>query len=200
MTGQEATWVGLAGLVDSAGREFVMRGSTPAVRLARLHADPRTRASVSLVSFPPGWHRPGAGHYLAGEEFVLVHGDLLIGDERFTAGDWAWLAPMTVRAGTSSATGALAVAWFSGPAVWQDGAGGGGAAIPPARGSVRRPGRLRGPTAEVPGETAVLKLLAPGRTDVDCDLLDAARLQWCFTPAGAALPTCPRPVLLRRWS
>ncbi|MFI6817536.1 hypothetical protein ACIBG7_34415 [Nonomuraea sp. NPDC050328] len=75
------------GLLD---REYVLPGSTVPVRLARLRLD-GDGGSVSLVRFPPGWTRPGRGHYLAGEEFVVFEGELRVSGVGYLPGDWGWL-------------------------------------------------------------------------------------------------------------
>lgn len=201
-------WVDLAAGGRPAGpwRALGIPGAAPPVQLARLHADALTGASVLLVSFPPGWHRPGTGHYLVGEEFVVLRGDLRVNGERFAAGDWAWAPPLASRAASRSAGGALALAWFSGKARWRDGPG----QAPPVicRAGLLEPGPRRIGTADVPGGSAVVDLSSvkpdggPARlpAGTDRDLLDAARMRWCFLPAGSTPPACQGSVLLRNWS
>lgn len=92
--------------------EFVMPGSTAPVRLARLSR------TVSLVRFPPGWTRPERGHYLAGEEFVVLEGELRVSGVTYPAGSSGSLPAGAPRWDSASPTGALALAVFDGPPTW----------------------------------------------------------------------------------
>lgn len=96
-------------------------GSAPEVAILRLHVDPTTRASTSLVRFPAGWARPGIGHYPVGEEILVLDGELVVSGVRYRAGDYGWLPPYARRAASATPTGALCLAWFSGPPVWTPG-------------------------------------------------------------------------------
>ncbi|MGH8961638.1 MAG: hypothetical protein ACRDWT_10690 [Jatrophihabitantaceae bacterium] len=177
--------------------EFTIPDAAPPVRVWRLHVDPETRASLSLVEFPVRWCRPGRGHYLAGEEFVVLRGSLQVSARLSGPGAWAWLPPGVTRWDSCSRDGALALAWFSGPAVWCSGDGptagtghGGLAAAGPLR--VRAPG--------VPGRSAVLSRLPAKPVQVDRDVLALRDFSWAFVPAGRAPGPVDGPVLERRWS
>ncbi|MFI6481793.1 hypothetical protein ACIBH1_27950 [Nonomuraea sp. NPDC050663] len=108
-----------------ADRSFLIPGSTTPVGLAELGG------GAMLVRFPPGWSRPERGHYLAGEEFVLLDGELRVSGRRYRPGDYAWLPARTPRFSSATPDGALAVAWFDAPARWAAGEG-----EPPAEGSL----------------------------------------------------------------
>ncbi|MBA2890359.1 hypothetical protein [Nonomuraea soli] len=107
----------------AADRPFLIPGSTTPVGLAELGG------GAMLVRFPPGWSRPEKGHYLAGEEFVLLDGELHVSGRRYRPGDYAWLPARTPRAASATPDGALAVAWFDAPPRWVAGEG-----EPPAEG------------------------------------------------------------------
>ncbi len=108
-------------MISFDGSEFVafdMPGSTPAVAMQRLEAGEGW--SRSVVEFPPGFSRPGAGWYAADEEFFLLSGDLVVSGISYGPGDYAYLPAGYVRSATSSQDGALAIAWFSAPPAWTD--------------------------------------------------------------------------------
>lgn len=104
---------------------FTIPGSDPPVELVRLEVDRADGSSTSLVRFPPGWSRPEAGHYVCGEEFVVLAGGLTVSGVAYGPGDRGWIPDGGTRSGSRSAGGALAVAWFSGVPAWVAGEGGG---------------------------------------------------------------------------
>lgn len=104
-------------------RDFVIPGSTAPVRMARLHVDPDGR-SVSLVRFPPGWTRPARGHYLAGEELVVLEGELHVSGIVCRPGDFGWIPARALRFDSGTSSGVLALACFDGPPTWVAGDGG----------------------------------------------------------------------------
>jgi hypothetical protein len=110
---------------DLRWSETEIPGSNPPVAVARLRVENGTGAYTMLVRFPPGWSRPGAGHYRVHEEIFVVEGDLTVGDETYSTGDYAWLPSGYPRTGSASSGGAVVLARFSGPPVWvpSDGAG-----------------------------------------------------------------------------
>ncbi|MFI0353377.1 hypothetical protein [Actinomadura sp. 9N407] len=126
--------------VDPAGpglpwKPFTIPGSTPAVDLMRLEADPADGASTLLVRFPPGWNRPGPGHYLSGEEFVVLEGALTVSGVLYGPGDRGWVPAGATRRDSGTETGALALAWFSGAPAYVEGE----AAEPSGRTAERTP-------------------------------------------------------------
>ena len=159
--------------------EINIPGSDRIAQMHVLHSDADTGASVSMVRFPAGWSRPEAGHYLPAEEFVVLDGTLHIGDS-YTAGDYVYLPPRTVREPSSTEGGAVVVAWFSSTPSWVVGA----PSVPPAGTKVvsRASGVLRADAAEVAGRYEVG---GPAPT-TGADVLDPASWQWEWVPAGAS--------------
>lgn len=96
-----------------------MPGASYPLDTQLLDRDAATGARTLLVRFPPGFERPGTGYYEVDEDFLLLHGELSINGQDFLRGDWVAVPGGTVRAATSSPSGALAVAWFSGRPEWQ---------------------------------------------------------------------------------
>ncbi|GAA0949568.1 hypothetical protein [Actinocorallia libanotica] len=175
-----------------AWAEVAMPASSSPVRLIRLHADAATGASVSLVGFPPGWTRPGTGHYLCAEEFAVLRGRISVSGTAYPAGACARLPALATR--TASAVGAdgcLAVAWFSGPPRWRDGIADGVADGAPAAAGEPEPAGsvLLGSLAELPEPP-------PGTADFDMTFLDARK--WAYVPHGHPFPDLPGRVLVRR--
>jgi hypothetical protein len=97
-------------------RSVTIEASSPAVRVARR---PTIDGIGLLVRFPLGWERPSHGSYDVAEEVVFLAGTFEMSGVRFAAGDHAYLPPGYLRTGSSSSTGALAWAWFSGANHWQ---------------------------------------------------------------------------------
>ncbi|MFI6396276.1 hypothetical protein ACIBHY_07130 [Nonomuraea sp. NPDC050547] len=99
-------------LTAAPGPEFHIPGSTLPVRLARLHG------ATSVVRFPAGWERRPRGHYLAGEEFVILAGALHVSGVTYAPGHHAWLPAGTLRHDSAAPEGAVALARFAGPPTW----------------------------------------------------------------------------------
>ena len=180
---------------DLRSRPMTIPGSTPDVDLTRLHVDERTRASVSLVRFPPGWARPGVGHYRCAELFVVLNGALEVSGVRYAADNYGYLPARVARADSRSQDGCLAVAWFSGPAAWSDG-------LPPEpAGEAALDGRLgKGdPPAGVGGGAYGSDRVPAGPVEVPTELLWVELGRWCLLPSGATPPPLPGPVLVRHW-
>lgn len=161
--------------------EITIPGSDRIAQMHVLHSDPTSGASVSMVRFPAGWSRPEAGHYLPAEEFVVLDGTLHIGGS-YTAGDYVYLPPRTVREPSHTEHGAVVVAWFSGTPSWVVGA----PSVPPAGAKVvsRASGVLRADAAEVAGRYEVDAAASPLRADAD--VLDVGAWQWEWVPAGGS--------------
>ncbi|MGI5158881.1 cupin domain-containing protein [Microbispora sp. CA-102843] len=200
---------GEAGVVDLHAPDLAwttvpMPGAADPVRLVRLHLDHATRSSVSLVRFPSGWSRPGAGHYTCAEEFVVLDGRISVSGTDFEAGTYAYLPPGATRTATlAGGRGCLAVAWFSGAPVWRDGPAAGIPDHDPVNGPVHgSPGQRRKRSPAVPGEAAMLPSVAdlPERLAEPVDLLFADVARWAYVPQGEPLPRLSGPVLVRRWS
>ena len=97
-----------------------MPGGNGPVELVPL-AHPGDRAFRALVRFPAGWERPGPGHYAVPEEFLVLAGELSIGEVTWTAGGYAWIPARRTRTATLSRTGCVAFAWFGGLPRWVPG-------------------------------------------------------------------------------
>lgn len=194
--------------LDDPGLDWIestIPGSSPPVRLVRLHADAETGASVTLVAFPPGWTRPGTGHYPCAEEFVVLDGRIEITGEVYPAGEYVYLPPRATRTdGVVGPEGCRALAWFSGRPAWTPGE----ASISADHAAQDVPLDAAGPGAgrdrhhEVPGTSVVL-----GNSETTGDALDAVRdavsvagRRWALAEPRMALPDLPGPVLVRSWS
>ena len=94
------------------GHDVLLPGATLPVRVMPLDG------STSLVRFPPGWSRPGRGHYLAGEEFVLLAGELRLSGVAYLPGHHGWLPAGALRHSGAAPAGALACVFFDGQATW----------------------------------------------------------------------------------
>jgi hypothetical protein len=178
--------------------EIPIPASTPTVRLHRLHLDPDTGASLSLVRFPAGWSRPGTGSYNVAEEFLLLDGELRMG-RTFRAADYAYMPPRTIRPQSASPQGALALAWFSGPLAWSGGVpetAAPGDPVVVAAGSATAP--LRRDAPEVPGDYRVTgePVVGAGRGS---DVLCPARRAWEWAPAGQAAELTSATLHVRTW-
>jgi hypothetical protein len=104
----------LIDLLDAGlpGRDILLPGSNLPVRMTPLDG------SASLVRYPPGWIRGERGHYLAGEEFVLLEGELLVSGVTYLPGQHAWLPAGALRHSACAPSGALACTFFAGQATW----------------------------------------------------------------------------------
>lgn len=104
----------LIDLLDAGlpGRDILLPGSHLPVRMTPLDG------SASLVRFPPGWTRPERGHYLAGEEFVLLAGELRVSGITYLPGQHGWLPAGALRHSGAAPAGALAFTYFAGEAAW----------------------------------------------------------------------------------
>jgi hypothetical protein len=176
-----------------AWRELTMPGSTPPVRTAQLCSSP-TGASTFAVRFPAGWRRPGTGHYLVAEQFVVLDGTLEVSGVRYAAGDAGHLPAAADRTDSGSDHGCLAVAWFEGPPRWIAAAGagavaGGGHAIV----ADVLAGTELGGGATVVADPATLVPHAPA------ELLWVAARTWCVVLPGEPVPPLPGPAVVRIW-
>ncbi|MEO6020365.1 MAG: hypothetical protein ABIP45_08975 [Knoellia sp.] len=171
-------------------------GSEPPVRLHRLHLDPASKASLSLVEFPAGWRRPGTGHYLCAEEFVVLGGSLTVSGEVHKMGDHVYLPARWPRVDSSTEHGCRALAWFSAAPSWQVGEGP-GSDEPPRAG----PPQLDAPGKEAAGTGPRVSMQEPVApvASVDRDVLEVSTNQWWFVPAGQVATPTAGPALVRSW-
>jgi hypothetical protein len=180
------------------GVDFVIPGSTPAVRLRPLHLDRASGAAVSLVRFPRGWTRPGTGHYRAAEEFVVRDGALEVGSA-YGPGDYAFLPPGITRRASRSEPGALVLAWFSSDPTWWDEPGPVQVQQPVTiRAVAARQGVVREPSPVVPGRFEVRAgSVAAGAAGAD--VFCPGNRSWEWLPAGRACTRWQGAVLVRQW-
>lgn len=179
-----------AGWVD----QEIPGGSAP-VRLHRLWLDRASKASVSLVRFPPGWERTATGSYAVAEEFVVLAGVLEMNGRHHGAGCWAFVPADACRQDTRTPDGALALAWFGGVPTWQPGWY--DVRRRTASGPADALGVLMAPSAGHGGSEVVSGPLAPAPGVRDA--LDVERWTWTWLPAGAGLPDRVDRLLVRSW-
>lgn len=96
-------------------------GAEAAVGVKRLSADPESGASSILLQLPPGWRRPGTGHYLADEEMYVLEGGLSLSGIEYREHSYAHLPGGYTRADAHSESGALVLAFYSRTPEWIDG-------------------------------------------------------------------------------
>lgn len=176
---------------------------TADVEIVRLHADPETKASVSLVRFPPGWQRPVDGHYGVHEEIVIVDGQLELTGVTYRPGDYGFVPKGGLRSMTTTPEGCVALAWFSGVPTWtsssDDDPKGERCHATLADLRVGAPGLLLRQSGE--GTCWLASGIADGAVaDVDTENVDLTAWTWAWTDAGESLPPVAGPVLVRRWS
>lgn len=171
-------------------------GSDRPVRLARLFVDPETKASLSLVEFPEGWIRPEEGSYRVAEEFVVLRGAINVSGAHHRAGEYALLPAYTPRADSSTPTGCLALAAFSGPPVWVPGE----SPERPDHAPVHTPASeaARAPNPSFQGELHVAHS-TPDPTTRPVDLLRLDQGEWMLIEPGMAFPVITGTTLVRRW-
>jgi hypothetical protein len=185
-------------VLATSGRTVPMPDANAPIKSVLLHRD-KSRARTLAVQFPAGFSRPGTGRYEAGEELLVLAGQLNVAGLRLEAGDWAWLPPRLPRSSLSSQRGAIVYAWFSAGNDWQaceDSWTG-----PPARmipvGLVHpEPRELRGTSAgDGPGSSAIVA--AGQQAAGPAELLDLVTLGWTRIEAGELHQIGPGPALLR---
>jgi hypothetical protein len=101
-------------------REAPIPGGTPPAHMVRL---PGRETFSAMVRFPPGWRRPTAGAYAVDETVVVLTGDLTVNGVTVHGERLLWIPSMASRVDSLSHGGALCFARFSGPPIWQEGAG-----------------------------------------------------------------------------
>ena len=187
-------------LLAASGRNVPMPGASGPIRSVMLHLDERTRARTLAVEFPAGFARPVAGRYRAGEELLVLSGELELDGMRLEPGDWAWLPPGLLRRRLSSRGGAVVYAWFSAgndyepsdrslpgcPPARSERVGTGDASSRPLRDGGRGDG---------PGRSAIVSAGEEVTGPADVLMLDS--LAWSRLEAGDRVLTGPRSAFVR---
>jgi hypothetical protein len=102
---------------DLQWRSAPMPGASGPVEIAALPSL-RDGAWRAYVRFPPGWSRPGPGHYAVAEEVRVLKGDLHMNGQSWGPGDWLSIPAGRTRLNTYTTQGCLALAWFAGEPRW----------------------------------------------------------------------------------
>ncbi len=183
---------------DLAWLEHTISGSDKPARMVMLHADAETNTRTVMVEFPPGWVRDAVGHQPAGEEMVILSGELSISGQTAATGDYLLVEPRATRSATSVADGTAALVWFSGPGGgWADGADAdpGGISVRTADSAV-----LREPSDRMPGSVEVYEDLAARTFPADVGVVWTESREWAHVPAGTEVPVRPGRAVVRIWS
>ena len=155
-----------------------------------LHADAERGTRTVLVRFPDGWKRDAVGHQPAGEEMVLLSGELTLSGLTVGTGELLVVEPRATRSATSVADDTRALVWFSGPGGgWTD-----GPAADAGRPRSRRwrPGSSAVPTRELVGTVTVHDELARDRSSTPTSRCSGPRTRhWARVPAGTPVPVRP---------
>lgn len=181
---------------DQEWMESTIPGSDRPVRLVRLHVDDETKANLALVSFPVGWKRPQAGHYLVAEEFVVLRGSIHLNDIEHSQGDYVLIPAGATRVGSATPNGCLALAAFSGPPQWQPGAPEDPLRIGWIHCSARN--AQRGNDLGFRGCLEAVEKEPESSTQV-MDLLDLDTGRWSKVAPGVEPPAVSGPTIVRWW-
>ena len=87
---------------------------TPDVQIARIFANPDSKASPSLVRFPAGWTRSVDVFYAVDEELVVLEGELIVSGVSYAAGQYGFIPAGSLRRLSATPNGCLALAHFGG--------------------------------------------------------------------------------------
>ncbi|WP_244932117.1 hypothetical protein [Nocardioides sp. W7] len=178
--------------------EHNIAGSDLPAKLVMLHADAERGTRSVLVRFPDGWRRDAVGNQPAGEEMVLLSGELSMSGLAVGPGDLLVVEPRATRAATFVADGTSALVWFSGPGGgWAEGSAddAGTATVTPLA-----VGEQRGAHAGLVGSITVHDDLPEQSFAVDVDVLWPADRHWAFVPAGTPVPARPGRAVVHHWS
>ncbi|MBM9459197.1 hypothetical protein JK386_04730 [Nocardioides sp. zg-536] len=172
-------------------------GAEEPARIAMLRADAARGTRTVLVAFPDGWRRDATGNQPAGEEMVVLSGEVRMSGLSCGAGEALVAEPHVTRSATSTDDGTRAVVFFSG-------AGGGwaeGEAEVPGKVEVLpvEPGVVRGATAGLVGTLEVRADVAGAVLAADADVLWPQARQWAFVPAGATVPDVAGLAVVHLW-
>lgn len=176
--------------------EHAIAGSDDPARLCMLHAAENGATRTVFVRFPDGWRRDAVGHQPAGEEMLIMSGELTLSGHTAGVGDYLVVEPRATRSATSVTDGTSAVVFFSGPGGgWADGDAedaGSVTKVPVASGDLRgeRPGLV--------GTTSVASDVAGTTFDTDVDVCWPAARRFAHVPAGEPVPDVDGQAVIRR--
>ena len=105
------------GAASQQWRSVPMTGANMGVEVVPLASFGDTFAI--LCKFPAGFQRTTAGGYVVAEEFILLSGELQLEEVVFQPGQLAFVPAHYLRTNMTSPDGALALAWFGGPAIFR---------------------------------------------------------------------------------
>ncbi len=192
---------------DRAWRTITIEDSSPPVGFARLDADRASGAFAALVRFPAGWERPGTGRYVVEEELLVLEGELHMTGVVYRAGDYAHLPAGYVRSRSAAPRGALALAFFGGPADWirlAESVSEQGASPPivwrevtPRRSSIAGSARLLRETERVSTWLVDGPLAARAPRDARVQLFSLTSRSWAAVAPDGPIPPLPIPCLYR---
>lgn len=179
-----------------------MPGSSGPVRLARLPeaGDGGFRA---FVEFPSRWERTVPGHYAVAEIFLVLEGELRLGQVAIGPGGYGWFPAACTRAPMGTPVGCLVFAWFGGLPRWRR-----GAAEPAPAGGLAWLAHWRDAPVDpcLPGarllpdepERRCRMIESADRVPdgAPCEVLSLHDRGWQLAAPGAALPA-PGPALVR---
>lgn len=187
-------------------RTITIADGDPAVGFARLGGNRVSGSFCALVRFPPGWSRPFAGHYSVEEEMFVLDGELTMSGATYVSGDYADFPPGYLRSRSETQPGALAIAFFDGPADWLR-------VAPPSVTNPILPVASREieprvcPTAEsarllhedAKGSTWLVdnSLVVGAPRDMRLEVVSLSELRWMAVEPGAPIPEFARPLLCR---
>ena len=190
-------------------RELLLEDGEPAVRILRLFVNRSTGSSTALVRFPKGWERTPAGHYDVDEEVLFIEGSFEMGSETFNARSYAYFPMGFYREHSASPTGALALAIFGGPVVWQRGTRAWDDVgviriadwqeLEPGTVPLRGGGSGRLLRRHAFAESWILERSSDGNTVVDCalELVSLSDYQWERVMPGSIVPEVKPPLFCR---
>lgn len=94
-------------------REAVLGRGRSAVALKCLSEEADSGACSVLLRYPPGWSSSGPEICQAEEEFFVLRGDLVLGDQTLELHEYVHIPAGHIRPGLSSVGGATVIAFFS---------------------------------------------------------------------------------------
>lgn len=171
---------------DLTWNEHAIAGAEVPARITLLRADAERGTRTVMVQFPDGWRRDAVGNQPAGEEMVLLSGELSLSGQVAVPGTVLVLEPHATRAATSTGENTRAVVWFSGAGGgWAEGEheNAGSAGLFDAV-----PGAGRGAQEGLVGTLQVLEQVGGERFEADADVLWPQARTWTHVPAGEPVP------------